>query len=247
MVKKLVLILVVIIVIQNLSAMTISEVELNPAGSNDIGNEWIEFYSAEPVSLEGYTIYNNDYAAKKDAKDMINLSGTVNGYFVYTLSRQWLDDSDEKIFLYKGNILIDETKILVDSQSNDKTWQFCTNWSFADSTKGTKNCEKQVVEEEPEKTTIHNDSAEEIKDITDDDTINPIKEEIKSIGDSEAKEGSIIETIKLKSQSLKTENSFDLKENFAKYSLITFCLLLVLLFLLKGKKYKNEFQRSKKN
>ena len=41
------------------SAIKISEIELNPAGT-DKGNEWIELFSDEKINLGEYKLVNND-------------------------------------------------------------------------------------------------------------------------------------------------------------------------------------------
>ena len=58
--KNLVLLfLIFLFLASGISAITINEIESNPAGA-DTGNEWVEFYSNEEVNLEGYKIINND-------------------------------------------------------------------------------------------------------------------------------------------------------------------------------------------
>ncbi|RZD30607.1 hypothetical protein CXT76_02120 [Candidatus Parvarchaeota archaeon] len=100
-------------------SLSITEVELNPPGS-DSGNEWVELYSEEEVNLENYFLENND-------QDIINLTGSFRGYYIINFEKQWLDNSDERIFLKSGEITID-TSILKDSQDNGKTWNFNQKW-----------------------------------------------------------------------------------------------------------------------
>lgn len=110
----------------------INEVELNPSGT-DAGNEWIELYSNNEVSLINWTLKNND-------NQSIILNKTFSGYLIIALISQWLDNSDEKIFLYNKNELIDETIIFSDSDNDNKTWQDCSNnWRFIYMTKNYEN------------------------------------------------------------------------------------------------------------
>ncbi len=118
-----------------ISAIRINEVELNPEGK-DAGAEWIELFSEDEINLENWKLINND-------KDEFELNGTFSGYLIINFKSQWLDNKDEKIFLYKGEKLIDETDLLADSKNNNKSWQFCGSWILADSTKGKENnCNK---------------------------------------------------------------------------------------------------------
>ncbi|MEA3329436.1 MAG: hypothetical protein U9Q06_01710, partial [Nanoarchaeota archaeon] len=98
----------------------ITEVELNPAGS-DGGAEWIELFSDEEINLGNYKLKNND-------GDEIILEGEVSGYYIYLLTSQWLDNKDEKVFIYKGDEKIDESDLLEDVENDDKTWQKCKDW-----------------------------------------------------------------------------------------------------------------------
>ncbi len=59
----------------SVSAVKISEVELNPEGS-DSGQEWVEIYLNEETNLSEYSLINNDGG-------IINLSGNHSGYYVY--------------------------------------------------------------------------------------------------------------------------------------------------------------------
>ena len=104
------------------SSIYISEVESNPTGP-DSGKEWIEFYSEE---------------------------GTYSDYFVIELSNQWLDNSDEKIYLKKDNKTIDKTDLLEDSDNDGDTWFVCDGkWKYGKETKENENdCGEENREEE---------------------------------------------------------------------------------------------------
>jgi len=111
----------------------ISEVELNPPGS-DAGNEWIELYSKEEINLTNWSIVNND-------NQTIFLNQTFQEFLIISLEKQWLDNSDEKVFLIDNNkTIVYETTILEDSKNNEMTLNNCDDeWIFIDSTKGSEN------------------------------------------------------------------------------------------------------------
>ncbi len=115
------------------ASILISEVELNPEGT-DSGREWIELSSDSEFDMEGYKIVNND-------GDEFLLKGEINRLYVIEFEKQWLDNSNEKVFLYKGESIVDETILFNDSKNDDSTWALCNNqWIFTDSSKGLKNC-----------------------------------------------------------------------------------------------------------
>ncbi len=114
----------------------INEIELNPAGT-DTAEEWIELYSSNEINLSGWKLINND-------DDEIELNQIFNGYLIIEFNGLWLDNSDEKLFLYNNETLIDETDLFDDSNNNDKTWQYCSGeWNFITMTKNSENnCEE---------------------------------------------------------------------------------------------------------
>lgn len=222
-----------LLILPSISAIIITEIEMNPAGT-DAGNEWIELYSENEINLEGYKIINND--GKK-----INLSGSFLGYYAYVSSKQWLDNEDEKVFLYKGDELIDETDLLKDSWNDGRTWQLCDLWEPKEQTKGNKNnCTKEVVKEEK---VVEGEKQEEV-DLNDKidlkEEINDKELLIEENGEKQEKETENISlrVIKLNSKSIKSEdyNKNSDKNNYASGSFIIFCILLIILFVIKGKK-----------
>ncbi len=243
MIKELVISILIIFLLFDVSALRINEVELNPMG-DDSGNEWVEFYNEEEISLEGYKIINND-------GNEIDLGGNFSGYFVYTFTKQWLDNSDEGIFLYKNSELIDKTDLLGDSKNNDLTYQLCdSSWISLNSTKGKENdCSEQTDEitNEIEQTndipvteTQSQDSAiEKSSEDKKDDTYTS-----KDISKA-ANEAITLDTINLNSKDIKSENNKEiLKKNLALGGIITFCIGFGALFLLKlnRRENKNEFR-----
>jgi len=77
------------------SGLIISEVELNPLGT-DSGNEWIELFSKSEIDLEEYKLINND-----GDEFSLNQIGGFSGYLIIELSKQWLDNEDESYFSWK--------------------------------------------------------------------------------------------------------------------------------------------------
>lgn len=210
-----------IFLLTNLSALRINEVELNPPGT-DAGKEWLEIYSEEKVDLSGYKLVNND------GKE-INLNGTVNEYFVYNFGKQWLDNSDEKVSLYKGSKLIDETDILKDSENNDKTWQYCTSWIFKESTKDeTNGCEEET--DKKQETEIRNNSYEDTS------IINKT-----SIAEQETIKQEAPKIIQLTSKTIKSEDNKDDNSKYAIYGLIGLSVFIIALLFLR-RRDKSEFR-----
>ena len=242
--RKLFFAIIIALIITSLaSAIRITEVELNPPGK-DAGNEWIELYSEEEVNLNGYRLLNND------GDEILFNSGSVfSGYYVYGFSKQWLDNSDEKVFLYKGNSIIDETDLLEDSENSALTWRFCNEeWGFSEETKGRENeCEKDAgtaKEEGREKRGTQKNEDENKKR----SPLPEIREETKT---SETKKYSLEkissdspEVIKLNTKSIKTRDSNEglRKGRYGIYGLIAFCILLAVLFALKMK--DKEFRKN---
>ena len=217
------------------SALRINEAELNPAGT-DAGGEWIELYSEDEIDLSEYKLVNNDV-------DELTLGGTFSGYYVYAFERQWLDNSDEKIFLYRGSELIDETGLLNDDKNDGKTWNYCYGWELAEQTKSGENiCEKNEANYNNEK----NNSELNPEEDANESKIYENKSE--SSFDSPGnyppkKEPAVLSPIKLNPKDIKDgENSESLNnKNYAVYSFIIFCILLAGLFAIRRYKYKNEF------
>lgn len=122
----------------------INEIELNPEG-DDSGKEWIEFYSLEFVNLQNYTLKNYD-------NDSLSLNFSFQGYYVLILTSQWLDNSNEGVFLYNSNgALIDSTAAFSDSYNDNRTWQHCNgNWKFVYATKNQENNCTELINPENE-------------------------------------------------------------------------------------------------
>jgi len=224
--KVIVFLFLFIMLVSSISAIRITEVELNPTGT-DAGYEWVELYSKEESNLNDYKLVNND-------GDELILNGTFSGYYIYIFSKQWLDNSDEKIFLYKNTELVDETDIFSDSKNNDMTWQLCESWEFKDSTKGENNGCSQELEENKEPETNKTEINEEKKVSVPSDLQNSSKKETE------------LKTIDLNPKVIKSEENSQVSgKRYAIYGLFAFGVLLGLLFLIKKftrKRNKNEFE-----
>lgn len=130
--------------ISSASAISITEVELNPAGP-DSGNEWVELYSLEEVSLSGYYLENAD-------GQIHNLTGTFTGYFIIRFESQWLDNSNETVFLKDSNAVLSSTPVLGDSKNDALAWNDCGEWVMVEATMSAENLcvEKDIGENIPE-------------------------------------------------------------------------------------------------
>lgn len=219
-----------------ISAIQITEVELNPPGT-DAGNEWVEFYSSDNIDLSFYKIKNND-------GDEIQLTGNFSGYYIYKIEKQWLDNSDEKVLLYKELELIDETNILDDSVNNDKTWQLCSNWEFKVSTLEKECLKEDLLEdtyeedkEQEKKVEIIEEKNEEIENKVEDITIINNNSHLEN---STGREGIFLNPKSIKIEEDKNEIS---KQFYAIIGLFIFCILLITLFgIKKYRESKNEFK-----
>ena len=155
-ISKLVLIFILIFISLNfVSAIRINEVELNPEGS-DSGNEWIELYSQDNANLDGFRIVNH-------LNKSINLSGSFSGFFVINFSRQWLNNIEEYVMLFNNEGLVDKTPIFKDAFNDNRTWQYCNEWVFRNSTRGIENnCqESPVLEKETKPSESNNEIIDE--------------------------------------------------------------------------------------
>ena len=127
----------------------INEFEQNPAG-NDSGNEWVELYNPTTinVNISGWTLSttHGTTLAIIIPQDAII---PADGYWVYTHSKQWLDNKDESIVLrdLDGNE-IDRTLTGSDDKDDDYSWARSpdgkdinsdTDWKFQVSTQGDPN------------------------------------------------------------------------------------------------------------
>ena len=229
------LIFLIFLVLPTISAIRINEVESNPEGT-DSRNEWIELYSEIEINISDYKLINND-------GDEILLNGSFSGYFVYVFNKQWLDNSDEKVFLYKDNESIDETYLFADNKNDDLTWQLCEIWEFIGSTKGEENgCiieDGEQEENDTQETLPINDTNEEEPEESITETISTTEDD-NQISIDTNRSPITSQTIKLNPKVIKSEDDSESlsKSGYAFFGFVTFCVLLALLFMLKRYKYK---------
>ncbi|MFC1710709.1 lamin tail domain-containing protein [Nanoarchaeota archaeon] len=237
--KEILVIFAIFFLFTSVSAIKITEFESNPSGT-DSGKEWIELYSSSEIDLEGYKLINYD-------GDEIELSGNFSNYYVYEFEKQWLDNKDEKVLLYKNGKVIDQTKIFKDEQNDERSWQLCDDWVFADSTEQEDNdCgveeppEEDIVEEEEEPIEEEPEEEEPEEERTEGDVIEIMGVET----DSQDKIVITAEVINLNPKDIKSdEDNESLSiEDYALYGFIIFFIVIIILFVLKKNKFKkNEF------
>jgi hypothetical protein len=229
--------IVMVINLNFVFSLSITEVELNPPGS-DSGNEWVELYSEEEVNLENYFLENND-------QDIINLTGSFRGYYIINFEKQWLDNSDERIFLKSGEITID-TSILKDSQDNGKTWNLCSGeWTFLDSTKnGENSCleipedSNQADEETDAEVTLAGEALSELENESQKNNLDVFDKNVELIEQANMQPTKIIlhsETEKSEDFS-KSSEIFETKDEKIRkamlYSFMFLCIVLIILLVL---------------
>jgi len=222
------LIILFILFVPIISALQITEVELNPLGT-DTGQEWFEIYSNEEINLSDYTFVNNDL-------DEIKIDEKIKGYFVYVLEKQWLDNSDEKISIYLGSELIFETPLFEDSRNDENTFSLCdSKWVFQKETKGEENC--NVKEESDEK--LNEEISEKEEEVEKIDK----KAEEKITNFSKTPVVTENKVINLNPKTIKKdEDSTKLEKSYVKYSIVGFGTILAGRYLFKPKEKKNEFR-----
>lgn len=239
--KKVCCLIYVLFFFSVISGLKITEVELNPTGS-DAGKEWIEFFSEEEINLSDYKIVNND-------EDELFLEGNFSGYFVYPFPKQWFDNSNESVFLYKGEELIKKTIILEDSKNDDMTWQFCDEWTFLKETKGKEGCKKEEVKEEKlekekEEEILEEEIIKEEKETKEIKKVTEIKIVNNSTSEKIVKTPEIIKLNSNKQKNINSEPNIEERENnYAIYGFILFSIFIACLLIFRRKSlYKNEFR-----
>ncbi len=245
--------------------MQINEIELNPAG-DDPGNEWVEIFIPESVNLSGYILKNND-------GDELNLEGVHSGYYVVEFSKQWLDNTDEKVSIIKDGKIIEESPIVKDTKNDLNSWSRCSEWVFIESSKGSKNnCESldndTVVPESSsgDEKNLNNESSQNasqesepnnLSESADDfkqseNAVSSIKENTQHLSGNSVEERRLSEKfnpqeIKAKRKNIKREESLESRKNvlekISPWLLAGFGVFITVLSWTKFKKYL----RDKKN
>ncbi len=170
--KLSVVFLIIFFLLTNISALKITEIEMNPLEGKD-GIEWIELYNDEnsDIDISGWKIWEGVYGSSgpKIIETMPN--GTIiqkKGFYIVEWSTTKLNNAGDFVILYDSNgTKIDETEMLDESESGVKTWQLCDSWEFKLSTKGEENsCEEaeEPVEEAEEDKETTKEEKEEINE-----------------------------------------------------------------------------------
>jgi len=124
----------------------INEVELNPPGT-DNGNEWIELYSSDNVTLEKWRIESSN------GRNM-TFNASFSGYYILIGSYNLLTNENNSLTLRDNNgNSIFSVSSLKDSANDARSWQYCDGeWIFTEDTKNSENnCqEDEEQDEEPE-------------------------------------------------------------------------------------------------
>jgi len=248
--KKLLLVLIFVILISSVSAIRINEVEMNPIEGGS-GKEWIELYNdeGEDINISGWEIWDG---LKTPTRRGIVPNGTTieeDDFYVIELSKSVLNNGGDFVILYDGKgVEVDRTETLEDPEWSAETWQLCDSWEFSEATKGEENkCQEEETPEEKdekEKESEEEEPPEQEDEDEEEEDMKEIIELIKSVkGNPENQSNEEeIKPIILNPQSIKTEtNSGEVSKNYAVYSFIAFSVLLALLFLMKKRKYENEF------
>jgi len=234
-------------------AIRINEIELNPIE----GNEWIELYNDgdQEVNLSNWEIWDGLSSPKKiytiPSETILNKG---EYYFAELNNARTLNNNGDFVTLYNGNgDKIDETEELKEIKTSTKTWQFCEGWAFIESTKEQENSCSQEPPPGPEppeensSPTSNNASNNTTNNLDEDETKGDenTNEEEDKINFNKEIINTPLGTINLNAEVIdenKDTKTLNKKNNSA-YYLISFCLLLGLLILLKMKKKpKNEFR-----
>jgi len=245
--KLLVMLVFLVLFLQNISAIIINEIEINPLEGVS-GKEWIELYNDEEreVDISGWAIWEGLATPKKRYTLPENTTISSGEYFVIELSSaRILNNNGDFVTLYDvDETKIDETPELVESESSSKTWQLCNEWEFLDTTQGEENnCPEEQEEDQEDEENETENQEEEIMDEEELIKENSQDEEITSLStdysEEETKERAPIEAKHIKSED---NNENQDKTDYAKYGLFSFCILLIVLFLIKRKNQKTEFE-----
>lgn len=237
--KKLILICFMILLISNISAIKINEIEMNPEDGRD-GKEWIELYNDEneDIDLSGWEVWEGIVNKLVNPKRILTIPDETTlqtgEYFIIEFSNKLNNDGDYVLLKDSSGNEIDETGILKETSSSAKTWQLCDPWEFLEATKGKKNNCENEVEEEPEKET------DEVVEINE-EVIKNFVEEGKEVYSKQTP--LTPKVISLTPKDIKSEENIESldKTDYAKYGFIAFCILIGVLLILKNKrKQKNE-------
>lgn len=235
--------ILLVFLLSGVSALRINEVEINPLS----GNEWVELYNdgSSDINLSELQIWEGVYGSSGPRKIKIHLEGIISEgqYYVIDLNSSSILNNDGDFILLKNlnNETIDEIPKLKElSPATSKTWQLCSSeWKFLEATKGAINsCPIQTPTETQ-------NNSEQINQSVINETITPNTITQTSsppiLEDKVVKQTQELTPINL-SKNIKTQNGNEGNKKYAIYGFIGFCILLTILFVLKGKGRKNEFR-----
>jgi len=233
MIKRIFLLLLIFIILPNISALIINEIEINPTlGSAE--KEWVEIYNeGEEINVSGWTI-NDSLKKRFTFGNETFIPG--NGYYIVEFKTATLNNDGDSLTLINSlGEIIDSTEILKEEKNSSKTWQLCNGeWEFIEATKEAKN-DCPISEETPP----------EVNDSTNENTEENSSDE-EPTNDRESKENAVNESIKNKTEKnitfskislvpkdIKSGNENSFKKNLPLYGFIAFCVFLAILFALK--------------
>lgn len=240
--KLLIVLLSIFISISSVSAIIISEVEINPLEGSS-GREWIELYNdgENDSDISGWEIWEG-ISGTSGPKKILSIENETTiqegGFYIIELSSAKLNNGGDFVILYDlSGTKIDETETLKETTFSTKTHQYCNGkWEFLEETKNSENnCPTEELEENEEVNVneTNTDNNESMED-------SPIIKNLSSQKETELK------TIDLNPKAIKSEENSQVSgKRYAIYGLFAFGVLLGLLFLIKNfirKKHKNEFE-----
>jgi hypothetical protein len=225
------------------SSVTINEVELNPAGT-DNGYEWIELYSSDEINIIDWQIRSSN------GRNM-SFNASFRGYYLIKTKYNLLTNDKNLLSLYNGETLISSTKEFSDSYNDDRTWQYCSSeWKFIEKTKQEENnCSEIILEETPKEDNQENnvkDSSE--KQLANDKKESTVMEEsvvYEEVGnlsnDLYNKEKIIILTAREIDNSIVYKSKKEYIREYGLYALLALIVLFVLL-LIKNKQNRKKYE-----
>lgn len=244
--EKLYLVLfLVILFFPNVSAIIINEVEVNPLIDT---NEWVELYNdgENDLDISGWEIWEGIYGSQGPKLILSIPEETIiskDGFYIVEWSQSKLNNGGDFVILYDSEENeIDRTETLDETERSSKTWNYCDEWIFIISSKNSEN--NCPSEEEPEEETPEEPPEEKDEDerTTKEKKVVEEYQEIAEIREEET--GPIkLKMINLNPKVIKSENDNEkLNNNYALYGFVFFSVLIIVLFVLRRNKYKNEFR-----
>lgn len=235
--------IIAIIYCYPVNSIRINEIELNPAGE-DRGNEWLELYSEQETNLDGWKIMNIKYKN-------ISLNESFSGFKIIYTPYAFLSNEKQRFYLINpASEIVQETPEISDNYNDNRSWQFCSEWIFAEASRGEENnCKKeQEKQEENDKeinSTINSriiskEDEEQEKEINEksDEQVSSENDKIEEVISDEGNKEEV-KIIKLE-KDIKSNKIWKSRTRYIKeYSLFGFTLFLIILLviMIKWKKF----------